>query len=98
MSDCEKLCWENSERRRHAEEHATRELMQIRNAETAARRETELKMWRKWDRGTTIMWRIHLAVSMALALVGLRMWSVMGLFGALFYYTCAWLARRMCDE
>lgn len=95
MSDCEKLCWENSERRRRAEEYDSRERLNGLYEDAELRRDTELKRWRKRKRIAKIAGRIHLAASAVLALLGLPMWAAMGLFGAAFYYLCVLEFRVM---
>ena len=90
MSEVERLCWENAERRRFAEEVDQKMARQ----ERAEQKETELKMWRKWAKGCRIGGRVHLVLSAVLALMGLPVWAVMGSVAAALYYTCAGMFQR----
>jgi len=89
--ECEVLCWRNAERRRYAE----KQDLKVRREAAAARREQELKKWRRWGRNVKIAGQVHLGVSTVLALLGLPVWAAMGVFGAVFYYLCAWEFRML---
>lgn len=106
MSDCEMLCWENAERRRHAEEYDDRlrleeaayeeqlRLLEL-DARAEARREKELKMWQRWTKAARVAVGIHLGVSAVLALCALPVWAAMGAVATVFYFTLWAMARRM---
>lgn len=88
LSDCERLCWENSERRKFAEEYDDRENLRKQEAWDRQMRCKELKKWRRWGRVAKITGQVHLVVGVVLAMLGMPVWAFMSFAGAIFYHLC----------